>query len=132
MDDFNISPLFNSTSMSPPKLGAPPAAALPQASADALASALLLGILAELSALKEALEAQSAFNRHANDFVQQQLASSAVQNDLNTSVGRHMVRFADLVDHVARIEGVVADLDRRLAALDGKHSMQPRDSEPAA
>jgi hypothetical protein len=122
-------PLFYGKSGKQPRLGggrAKPRVGIPPqpdpALGEALGTALLCGILADLSAVKQALAEQGSFNRHASDAIQAQAVSNAHQNELNSATARLMVRFAEVVGHVEVLEQRIAALDDRLHTIDGKRS----------
>jgi hypothetical protein len=82
----DVTPLFDSTSLSTPK-APPPRLAPSQSPQDALGAALLAGILTDLAMLKEQMRQQGAINRASNDV-------AAAQQGFNQSVaeaGRHQV-----------------------------------------
>jgi hypothetical protein len=110
----DATPLYGSTSMTPPpKLGkaSPPAG---PAIEGALAGLLLGAILAELGTMKEALAAQATFNYASNEAHQSQRA-------LNDIVARHLERFAVLAGAVEQLEARVAEQEQRLAALEARN-----------
>lgn len=132
----DITPLFESTSLTPPR--APPAAAPPQASADALASALLIGIVQDLSALKAAIIQQATINRILIDAGQDQVAinrsqveASTGQDLINAEVGKLIERHNLVVDRVDVLATILAEMDERLYALDGKRSLVITSGEAA-
>lgn len=126
----DITPLFESTSLSPPKLGAkggtttvPPSAS----NADALGMALLTGILTDLAVLKEAFVAQAGFNRAFNEVVQNLIARQATQHEMTANSTATAVSTADqllkLGEHVNRLGDIIVALDAWLKAIDGATSV---------
>ena len=103
-DDFNITPLFDSTSLSTSKARAP----LPAPAGDALATALLTGMLSDITSLKEYRQDQLRLN---------DLGNSAIQ--------AHQAVLTQLADQVNRLIAVARELDDRLHALDDKRTLEP-------
>src|SRR6266851_4542850 len=113
----DVTELFGSTSLTTPRA----APVVPAAASEAAASMLLIGILTDLAALKQAMvEQQGAVYRAFNDFATEQLAinaglvesgrhqiavnghqadSNAAQNVCNAEVGKLFDMHNKLVEH---------------------------------
>ena len=82
---------------------------------------LLGAVLADVTALKAAMASQGEINRTLNDFAQAALASTWAQDVLNAEV-RELIRRHN--QFVERVTGLLAEIDERLHALDGKRSLR--------
>ncbi len=136
----DVTSLFNSTSMTPPR----PSASASAINSEALASALLMNILADLAALKEAMTGQMRVNHVLNDFAVEQFKinldliaagngqievnarqaeSNAAQNTCNVEAAKMFGQLAAMMEAHNKLVEVAAEMDERLHALDGKRSV---------
>ena len=135
-----IDNLFGTVSKTSPKNGR---AAASSPASEALAAALLTGILTDLAALKAAVIGQGTVNRAFDDFSVEQLKinaellgaanhqvdvnrhqadSNTAQNTCNAEVAKLFGQVTGLIERVDNFGAILADLDARLHALDGKRS----------
>jgi hypothetical protein len=112
----DLTQIFETTGISTPKLPR-------QQHGDALATALLTSILADLAALKDAARNQRQINANLIAAGRAQSEFDAEQVALNAAAAARFDSVARLGDRVNQLAAIVYELDERLHAIDGKRSV---------
>src|SRR4051794_29710897 len=113
-EEFSVTPLFGGTSLSTPRAPRPPVQQ-PQRSGDALATALLTGMLTDLAALKDQMRQQGELNRSFHDWAGSQQA-------FNESLAQADRQQVEVNGHQAESNTAQNALNREVATLIGKHN----------
>ena len=109
-DDFSVTPLFGSTSLSTPKAGPLRPALQQPPHGDAFASAFLASLVSDVTTLKGFMRDQIGCNEAASNTFRAHQGGLEAQATVNKA-------FMDLLNQQT---AALAELDKRLCALDGK------------